>query len=494
MRGDHSVRRAYRALTGLVVAVVSGLTAPAAASATTAPEPAAVLKTATALTASRVSSSYDSPVTVTARVTAASGTPAGPVTFIDMSNGSVLGTGTLRNGTASLTTAALAVGSRRIAARYQGDSTHRPSISAAVRISVAAAGSHAVTYQIDAKHDGDQVRGGLQARSLTKKWRKDLVGGYVSYPVIAGGRVFVTAGNGGGGTIWLYALNGATGHTEWSTVLASNTASFATLAYDGQDIFAFTPGGSLTAYRASTGHELWADQLTDNAAFGLPPTAYDGVVYVGTSGVGGIVYAVSEAGGHIRWAKSVMNGDDSSPAVDNSGAYVSYDGQQDYRFSLGGHLVWHHSSGLEGGGGSTPVLHGSSVYARGFPPVDSPVILSKTSGKVTGTFGSDSAPAFAGTSMYTINSGTLTKSAASGSPSRWTFANHKLDTAPVVSNGVVYALSTSGNVFGVSTASGAKVWKGTVGQATNGPILSGLAIGGGLLLVPAGSTLTAFGD
>ena len=473
------------------MAVAFAAAMPAAASAMMAP--AATMTTATILTASRASSSYDSQVTFTVRVTAASGTPAGSVTFTDVSNGSVLATSTLHNGTASLTTAALAPGSRRIVASYRGAGTYRSSASAAASISVAATGSDAVTYQIDAKHDGDQVRGALKAGSLTKKWRKDLVGGYVSYPVIAGGRVFVTAGNGGGGTIWLYALNAATGHTEWSAVLASNTASYVTLAYDGGDIFAFAPGGSLTAYRASTGHELWADQLSDNAAFGLPPTAYDGVVYVGTSGVGGIVYAVSEASGHIRWAKPVMNGDESSPAVDDSGAYVSYDGQQDYRFSLAGKLVWHHSSGFEGGGGSTPVLHGSSVYARGFPPVDSPVILSKTSGKVTGTFGSDSEPAFADTSMYTINSGTLTKSAASGSPSRWTFANHKLDTAPVVSNGVVYALSTSGNVFGVSTASGAKVWKGTVGQATNGPILSGLAVGGGLLIVPAGSTLTAFG-
>ena len=33
-----------------------------------------------------------------------------------------------------------------------------------------------------------------------------------------------------------------------------------------------------------------------------------------------------------------------------------------------------------------------------------------------------------------------------------------------------------------------------MGQATNGPVLSGIAIGGGLLVVPAGATLTAFGN
>lgn len=125
---------------------------------------------------------------------------------------------------------------------------------------------------------------------------------------------------------------------------------------------------------------------------------------------------------------------------------------------------------------------------------DSPVILSKTSGTVTGSFASDYEPAFAGTSMFRLRGGNLVASATSGSPSYWTFANRSLDTAPVVSNGAVYALSTSGYVFGVSAATGAKVWRGSIGQATNGPVLSGMAAGGGLLVVPAGSTLTAFGN
>jgi outer membrane protein assembly factor BamB len=99
-----------------------------------------------------------------------------------------------------------------------------------------------------------------------------------------------------------------------------------------------------------------------------------------------------------------------------------------------------------------------------------------------------------GSSMYAVSGGNLVASAASGSPSRWSFASHNLDTAPVVNNGVVYALSTSGTVYGVSAATGTEVWSGSVGQATNGPVLSGIAAGGGLLVAPAGSTLTAFGD
>ncbi len=52
-----------------------------------------------------------------------------------------------------------------------------------------------------------------------------------------------------------------------------------------------------------------------------------------------------------------------------------------------------------GAGGSTPVLHGSYVYARG--DFDPPLILAKSSGAATGTFASVAAPAFDSTNMYT---------------------------------------------------------------------------------------------
>lgn len=486
------MRRTYTMLAGGAMAMAVSLGGPAAASAGTRPGPQATATTTT-VTASQASGSYDSPVTFTATVSAGGATPSGSVRFTDASNGSVLATETLRNGVATLTTAALAPGNRKIVAHYRGSASFGASTSAALGFPVAAAGSDAVGYQVDAQHDGDQPRGTLHAATLTRKWRVDLYGGYASYPVIAGGRVFVTEGN-GVGTVWLYALSAATGQTDWSTVVFNgNDPGYVTLAYDGQRVFALTPAGTLTAYAAGTGAEDWTVQLPGQSTFSAPPTAYDGVVYAAGAGVGGTLYAVSEADGRIRWLQPVINGDGSSPAVDSTGVYVSYDQQQDFRYRLSGALAWHYAPGGDGGGGSTPVLHNGSVYARGYPTFDSPLILSAKSGKVTGSFATDSEPAFAGTSMYAVAGGNLVASATSGSPALWTFANHNLDTAPVVSDGAVYALSTSGTVYGVSARTGKKVWSGSVGQATNGPVLSGLAIGGGLLVAPAGSSLTAFG-
>ena len=478
-------------IAGTAAAVLQGTAGAAAV-------PQAAVATSTTLTASATSVAQDSWVTFTAQVSASSGTASGSVTFTDVSNGSVLDTAALSSGTAGFTTAALAVGARSIVATYSGDSTFGPSSSAAVGVTVAAAGSSAVAYQEDARHDGRQPRGTLSAGSLVMKWSRTLgktleIGqASISYPVIARGRVFVTALN---SSYELYALNASTGATDWSVGLGGSSGLDG-LAYDGRHLFVLDYSGLLTAFVASTGRELWATQMPGEWAFTGAPTAYDGVVYVSGAGYGGTVYAVSETDGRVRLDADVIGGDN-TPAVDGSGMYVSYDGPQDYRFSLGGQLVWNFSTCCAAAAGNTPVLHGSYVYTRGL--LGTPTILAKSTGAVTGSFASFATPAFDSTNMYTLQNGNLVAVAPSGSPNRWTFKNGSLVGAPVVSNGVVYIGGSSGKVYGVSARSGAKVWSGTAGPFISGtgadvdaPI--GMAIGGGRLVVPAGPVLTAFGD
>jgi outer membrane protein assembly factor BamB len=358
-----------------------------------------------------------------------------------------------------------------------------------------------VAYQVDASHDGRQAHGALSTSSLTKKWSRTLGGtpeiagqGMLSYPVIARGRVFVTANNHG---YQLDALNVSTGAIDWSTGLGA--VGLSGLAYDGRHLFDLNGSGLLTAYVASTGQELWVTQMPGAWSFMGAPTAYDGVVYVTGSGNFGTVYAVSEADGQVRVATDVMGGD-GTPAVDSTGIYVSYAGPQDYRFSLGGQLVWHYAGCCAGGGGSTPVLHGNYVYARGSWPLDTPLILSKSLGTQAGTFASDTAPAFDNTNMYTLQGGNLVAVSPSGSPNRWTFKDGSLVTAAVVNNGVVYVGGSGGRVYGVSATSGTELWSAAAGLYMAAPgtesvgVPIGMAIGGGRLVVPAGNVLTAFGD
>src|SRR6185437_8205925 len=113
---------------------------------------------------------------------------------------------------------------------------------------------------------------------------------------------------------------------------------------------------------------------------------------------------------------------------------------------------------------------------------------------------SATAPAFSATSMYTLQGGNLVAVAPSGSPNRWTFRNGNLVTAPVVNAGTVYVGSSHGRVYALSARSGARLWTGTAGPLIRKPdefspcIMTGMAVGGGLLVVPAGTHLTAFGN
>ena len=376
----------------------------------------------------------------------------------------------------------------------------------AARAGATATASDAVAYQIDPRHDGNQRSGILNVSALTAKWSVRLGqrgccnagAGNVSYPIIAGGRVFVTVENAHGYGGRLYALSASSGTTLWSVGLPG-TYGFSALAYDRGDLFALNYDGVLTAFVARTGHELWATQMPGQYAFTAPPTAYKGVVYVSGAGSGGTVYAVSETSGLVNWTASVMNGDKSSPAVDDTGVYVSYASQQDYGFSLGGQLLWHHQTCCEGGGGSTAVLHGTHVYARGGAYTDTPAILSKSTGTQSGSFASLTAPAFGSRYMYTVYAGNLSAVDPSGSPDHWTFGHGNLVTAPVVSGGTVFVGARRGTVYGVSATSGQTVWTGQAGAVIYGPdeqnadVLTGMAVGDGLLVVPAGRVLTAFG-
>jgi outer membrane protein assembly factor BamB len=465
--------------------------------------------TANRLSASRRSSAYDTVVTFTARVTARRDSPAGLVLFADASDGSYLATEPLRHGAATLTTAALAPGARRVIAEYLGSTTFRVSKSGQVAVKVAAAGTDAVAYQTDASHDGYQARGRLSTRGLTRKWTRTLGvrpvsgsngSGDVSYPVIAGGRVFVTVESGQAHDTALFALNATTGRTDWSTGL-SGLFGFSGLAYDGQRVFALGDTGVLTAYSAGNGHKVWSVQLPGQWSFTDPPTAYDGMVYASGAGDAGTMYGVSEATGQLIWSAYMYYGSaNGSPAVNSTGVYVSYSCQQDYRFHLDGLLAWHHSGTCDGGDGRTAVLHGDSVYARGGdgsdPPQDPPLILAQSNGSDTGTFTSSTAPAFDGGTMLTVQQGALV--AAAGGRDRWSFGTGSLVTAPVVNDGVVFEGSRNGIMYGVSASTGRRVWSARAGSVIlgggeEGPgVVVGLAVGGGLLVVPAGDQISAF--
>src|SRR5215469_2900588 len=260
----------------------------------------------------------------------------------------------------------------------------------------------ATAYQMTVDHAGVTTSGGVLALQETPLWTAPLSGAS-SFPIIAGGRVFVTSAGVPGGNYGtqLHAFDAQTGATLWGPLTLSGTYYWSGLTYDAGTLFVVNFDGLLRSYDAATGAAGWSIQLPGQYAFSSPPTASNGIVYVGGAGSGGTLYAVNETNGQVLWTASVSNGDNSSPAVGPSGVYVSYVCPHDYAFQLTsssstGQLIWQYApNNCSGGGGKTPVYANGKVYAR--DDISTPVILDALNGTLLGNFAYGPVPAIGST-------------------------------------------------------------------------------------------------
>src|SRR5213080_144565 len=129
-------------------------------------------------------------------------------------------------------------------------------------------GALAGAYQINAAHSGVQTDGALTP-PFGLRWRVTLPA-QVSYPLIAEGKVFVTAASSADNatrTPVLYALDQASGRTLWSQILPLGWQR-ANAAYDngriivtGTNPVCCAAGGVTLAYAADSGTLLWRTEL-----------------------------------------------------------------------------------------------------------------------------------------------------------------------------------------------------------------------------------------
>ena len=341
----------------------------------------------------------------------------------------------------------------------------------------------AVAYQIDPAHTGSQFD--TVSPPLSLRWARNL-NSPVSYPLIAGGRVFVVAGT------MLYALNSSNGATVWGPIEVGNSRG---LAYDAGRVFAVNREGLLRAFNATTGAQVWSQQLAGQT-FTSPPTATGGTVYV--SGVS-TLYAVSVQDGSVKWLVPNAGGDQSSPAVTSLGVFVSYSCYNAWALAPAtGAVLWHHTTSCFGGGGRTPVYYNGRVYIRN-SSLES-LALHSGVGTAVAEYPVGPAPAFHGSTGFFLNGTTLQARDVNSGTVKWSFTGDgTLSSPPIVVNGIVYIGSTSGKLYGLDETTGTNVWTGTVGAQVNRPDehnlsepLTGLGAGEGLIVVPASSLLVAF--
>ncbi len=322
----------------------------------------------------------------------------------------------------------------------------------------------AVSYRINPTHSGAQPAN-LTSRRLGKRWSRDL-GGPISYPLVAGGKVFVTVANVGSYGSGLVALDEKTGRTVWGPIDLGGTYGFSGAAYDQGKVFVINGDGLLRSFDANNGTQGWSVKAEGQYSFGSPPTASSGFLYLVGAGSGGTMYAFSEASGAIRWTAPVV-GTDSSPAVSAEGVFTAF---------ACGH---------------------ADVYVRDI--ISGNLTLDARTGNAVGTFSATTNPAFSGKTGVFLDEGTLRSVDLTSGAVQWSFAGDgSLVSAPIVAGDTVYTASSSGVVYALNVLTGrvmAQVDSQSRIVATdeqNAVQRTSLAVGDGLLLVPAGTTLFAY--
>ncbi|MHB8405806.1 MAG: PQQ-binding-like beta-propeller repeat protein [Gammaproteobacteria bacterium] len=375
------------------------------------------------------------------------------------------------------------------------DPNSPPGTTGAQTVSIAPPSIDAASFQINAANTGDVNFSSVSFPS-NPTWSVN-VGGTPSYAIIVDGEVIVTVQLSNNNSEIL-ALDQSTGSTVWGPISISGNAN---AAYANGRLFVLesTIGNSptLEALDVNTGAVDWSTILTGQYWFSGAPTAANGMVYVGGAGSGGTLYGVDQTTGSIEWTQYVQNGDNSTPAVTADGVYVTYPCQTYDIRPATGELIWNNNTGCEGGGGNTPVVANQLDYSpNNFPSYSGDVFNAET-GASDGTYAADSPPAFTNTMGYFLKSGTLSGILLSNDTLQWSFnGDGNLVGSPIAVNQYVFIGSSSGNLYALDGNTGAQVWNVNVGAPIDSSVLelpfTGLAAGDGLLVVPAGTTVTAY--
>ena len=292
---------------------------------------------------------------------------------------------------------------------------------------------------------------------LAQLWSFPTVGYEVPYPLIAGGAVYlVLKSNSTSTPNQLVALDEHSGATLWGPV-ALPGIYIAGHAYDRGRVFTLTDvTGLVTAFDAKTGAAVWTTTFSGAAEGGGPPTAYDGVLYLGGSGV---VAALDETTGATLWSVSTDIPTGSSPAVTDDGVFEMGACGETYAFERAtGSVLWHYAPGCDSGFSGAPVVFGGRVFlVQGGG--EATVALDALTGSVLRSPPFQNYVAFDGNNaFFTMAPGLQGLDLSSGKVS-WTFQGDMgLAGIPFVAGGTVYAASSTGQIFGIDESTGMQTW------------------------------------
>lgn len=356
--------------------------------------------------------------------------------------------------------------------------------SLAAGLTLLATGSAAAdppaAYQVDPAHTGFAQNATLSP-PLGKRWVRRDLGPGTSYPVIAEGKVFLSAEH------TVYALDLATGATVWSRSLNSNG-----VAYDAGRVFAVDRTGVMQAMAADTGALLWTAELPSSDPT-APPTAYGEYVYASGNFR---VFGVRQADGIVVFSRSAAASDYSIPAVDEDKVYTTAGCAETSAIERKlGPEIWRYTGDCTGGGGATAVVAGGRVYTR---DGRDGIVLDATLGGPVDSFAASLSPAIAGESGYYVTEHELFARAEPGGTVRWHYPSEDgFGVPPLVVGGFVYAVTGDAKLVAIGRDSGKKVWEGVLrpggySYSSSSGGWAGMAAAGSSLVVSWDGRVTAF--
>jgi outer membrane protein assembly factor BamB len=344
-------------------------------------------------------------------------------------------------------------------------------------VPAAATADPPAAWQADPGHTGFAQSATFKP-PLGKRWIRRDLGEDVSYPVMAEGKVFLTA-NGS-----IYALDQKTGATAWSRSIAADG-----LAYDAGRVFAVDKSGVLQAMSAATGELAWTTPLTESSAGVSPPTASGDYVYVASIEA---TYGVRQADGIVVWTSE--DAESRVPvAVDSDRAYVGAGCSVHALQRTLGIEEWNH------GGGCTDSTFAGTVAAGQIysGAADQGVVLDPLTGTQADSYAAGSPPAIANGIGYFVGAHELFARAEESGLVQWRHAvDQSLILPPLVAGGNVYTLDSQGLLVAIAADSGLTTWKRQVQiQRTYTDEKSrwpGMAAAGDTLVISADGRVTAF--
>lgn len=296
--------------------------------------------------------------------------------------------------------------------------------------------------------------------SLAVAWTAH-VSGYIGFtPTIVNGVLYIT---GGGPTI--YALDARTGKQFWKT--SPKAVQYASYVYSptvvSGIVYVGADNGALGAFDARTGKTLWTftSESTTSSSAQDSPTYANGIIYFGSHD--GSVYALDAKTGQKKW--SAITGGYTGVAVANNVVYAASNTSIYALDASNGSILWSGSVGTKKTVEVAPVVGSGMVFVT---TDDADVLAFSAGGCGKATCAPRwiahtlqkvwAAPAVAYGVVYLstlfrdFNGGNLFALDARTGRFLWLAKTDSLYAAPVVANGLVYAVNFYGTAYALNAA------------------------------------------